>query len=179
VFDTPGAILERLNRQLHAATDPMHFATLFLAFFDPASRRLRYSSGGHNAPLLLREDGTTEMLVEGGLPLGAFDFGIYEEGETALRCGDLLLMYTDGVTETKSPDQEDEFGENRLECLLGAHRECSVPEIIATIDAELQLFRGRREAEDDITLVGLKITATGAALPPLPTSRFDAKGAST
>lgn len=179
VFDTPGAILERLNRQLHAATDPLHFATLFLAFFDPSSRRLRYSSGGHNAPFLLRHDGSTETLVEGGLPLGAFDFGTYAEGETMLRDGDLLLMYTDGVTETKSPDQEDEFGETRLESLLGEHRGSSVPEIIATIDAELQRFRGRREAEDDITVIGLKIAAVGAVQRPLAEPRFGAQGAST
>jgi sigma-B regulation protein RsbU (phosphoserine phosphatase) len=179
VFDAPGAILSRLNRQLHAATDPMHFATLFLVFFDPVTRRLRYSSGGHNAPLLLRADGPAEMLAEGGLPLGAFDFGVYEEGETFLREGDLLLLYTDGVTETKSPDLEDEFGEDRLECLLSEHRDRSVPEIIAAIDTELQRFRGRREAEDDITVVGLKIATASASAQTLLASRLGAKGAST
>ena len=95
--DSPGLILERINRQIHASTDPQHFATLFLAMFDPMTRRLVYSSGGHNPPLLVRADGTRELLSEGGLPLGAFDFGTYDEGRLTLEPGDLLFLYTDGA----------------------------------------------------------------------------------
>ncbi len=164
ICDKPGLILERINRQLHAATDPMHFATLFLAFFDPRTRRILYSSGGHNAPLVLRADGTIEALVEGGLPLGAFDFGSYEEGEITLEQGDLFFLYTDGLTETKSPDQEDEFGEERLNGFLREHSALTVNALIAELDTELQRFRGRREAEDDITLIGLRIAAAAAVV---------------
>jgi len=157
IWDSPGDILSRVNRQLHAATDSMHFATVFLAFFDPVTKRIQYSSGGHDAPMLLSRGGEIRQLEEGGLPLGAFDFGDYGEGEVTLEDGDLLLFYTDGLTETKSPDGEDEYGVERLDCFLREHQHLDVARLLPRIDQELQLFRGRREAEDDITLIALKI----------------------
>jgi sigma-B regulation protein RsbU (phosphoserine phosphatase) len=156
--DSPGLLLERMNRQIHASTDPQHFATLFLAMFDPLTRQLVYSSGGHNPPLLMRADGTRELLCEGGLPLGAFDFGTYDEGRLTLEPGDLLFMYTDGVTETKAPDGEEDFGELRLGDLLHNERGQHLADIFAAITRDLHHFRGRDEADDDITMIGLKIT---------------------
>ncbi|MEZ4386585.1 MAG: SpoIIE family protein phosphatase [Candidatus Krumholzibacteriia bacterium] len=155
--ESPADILARVNRQLHAATDSMHFATAFLAFFDPRTRRLVYSSGGHDSPVLITAEGTTSCLEEGGLPLGAFDFGTYTEGSLVLDEGDLLLLYTDGLTETKSPDGEDEYGTARLDQFLREHRHLDLAKLLPRIDQELQLFRGRREAEDDITLLALKV----------------------
>ncbi|HOX24983.1 MAG TPA: SpoIIE family protein phosphatase [Candidatus Krumholzibacteria bacterium] len=157
ICDSPGDILLRVNRQLHAATDSRHFATVFLAFFDPRTRRLRYSSAGHDAPVVIDADNRISRLAEGGLPLGAFDFGDYDEGAVELRDGDLLLLYTDGLTETKSPDGEDEYGTARLDHFLREHRHLDVGALLPRIDQELQLFRGRRDAEDDITLLALKI----------------------
>ena len=117
-------VLERINRQIHASTDPQHFATLFLAIFDPATRRLllqlrRPQRAGGRA----RATAPCELLEKGGLPLGAFDFGTYEEGEVQLEDGDLLFLYTDGLTETKGPDGDEEFGEDRLDELLLRERE--------------------------------------------------------
>jgi sigma-B regulation protein RsbU (phosphoserine phosphatase) len=157
VYDSPGEILGRVNRQLHAATDSMHFATVFLAFFDPVTRRLRYSSGGHDAPILHGADGEVRQLDEGGLPVGAFDFGDFEEGHLTLRDGDLLLLYTDGLTETHSPDGEDEYGVARLDAFLRANHHLDAADLLPRIREELQRFRGRREAEDDITLIALKV----------------------
>jgi sigma-B regulation protein RsbU (phosphoserine phosphatase) len=154
---SPGTILARVNRQLHASTDPQHFATLFLAFFNPQGRTLCYSSGGHNAPVLLRNDGRVQLLEKGGLPLGAFDFGTYEEETINLDSGDLLVMYTDGLTESKSLDDED-FGTTRLEQILQEYREAPVKDIIATLHQEARQFSGRDEAEDDITLIVMRVT---------------------
>lgn len=159
--DSPCLILERINRQIHASTDPQHFATLFLAMLDPTTRRLVYSSGGHNAPVLVRSDGTCELLEKGGLPLGAFDFGHYEEGEVFLQEGDLLFLYTDGLTETKGPDGDEDFGEARLNDLLRERFDDEVVDLIANVNTSLQAFRGRREIDDDITMIALKI-ALGA-----------------
>lgn len=156
--DSPGLILERINRQVHASTDPQHFATLFLAMYDPATRELIYSSGGHNPPLLMRADGRRELLDEGGLPLGAFDFGTYDEGRVTLDPGDLLFMYTDGLTETKAPDGDEDFGENRLGDLLLCERELQLADIFAAITRDLRQFSGRDDADDDITMIGLKLT---------------------
>ncbi|MCB1183763.1 SpoIIE family protein phosphatase [bacterium] len=163
--DSPGVVLERINQQIHASTDPEHFATLFLAVFDPVTRHLEYSSGGHNAPVLLRADGTVELLDKGGLPLGAFDFGTYEEGHVDLAPGDLLFLYTDGLTETKDPDGDDEFGEDRLSEVLRENRDDVVQDIFARIDTELRAYSGRsagQVADDDITMIGLKIVAAAA-----------------
>ena len=159
----PGLILDRINKQLHASTDPQHFATLFLAIFDPQSNRLRYCSGGHNAPVIVRCDGCIELLEEGGLPLGAFEFGDYPEGEATLQAGDLLFMYTDGVTEARDDDLDEQYGEERLNELLKRHRELPVQDIIEKVHEELKVFSGRLDADDDITVVGLKVVDTDYA----------------
>jgi serine phosphatase RsbU (regulator of sigma subunit) len=138
------------------------------AFFDPVTRRLRYCSGGHDAPVLLDADGEACKLEEGGLPIGAFDFGTYAEGNLELQSGDLLLLYTDGLTETRSPDGEDEYGVERLDVFLREHRHLDTADLLPQIDKELQLYRGRREAEDDITLIALKIA------PPVRAKRSEA-----
>ncbi|MEN8008262.1 MAG: SpoIIE family protein phosphatase [Candidatus Krumholzibacteriota bacterium] len=160
--ESPALVLERINLQIHASTDPQHFATLFLAVFDPESRELIYSSGGHNAPVLMRNDGTLELLEKGGLPLGAFDFGSYEEGSVQLEMGDLLFLYTDGLTETKDPAGEDEFGEDRLNHLLRTRRKADVDEVFRSVNRGLAEFSGREDADDDITMVGLKIVAANS-----------------
>jgi len=160
--DSPGVVLERINRQIHASTDPQHFATLFLAMFDPAERSLEYSSGGHNAPIIVRRDGTVELLEKGGLPLGAFDFGTYEEDRVFLSEGDLLFLYTDGLTETKDADDDEDFGEERLNSLLQESRHNDVSDLFATVNDQLLAFSGRdidQDADDDITMIGLKIIA--------------------
>jgi serine phosphatase RsbU (regulator of sigma subunit) len=158
--ESPALVLERINLQFHASTDPQHFATLFLAVFDPETRQLIYSSGGHNAPVLMRSEGKFELLEKGGLPLGAFDFGSYEEGTILLNDGDLLFLYTDGLTETQDPAGEDEYGEDRLNRLLHNMRKSDVSEVFRTVNRELAEFSGREDADDDITMVGLKIVAT-------------------
>jgi len=157
IHDSPSEMLERINRQIHASTDPQHFATLFLALFDPATHRLRYSSGGHNAPVLMRCDGSVLLLEEGGLPLGAFDFGTYDEGEITLEQGDLLFLYTDGLTETKGLDGDEDFGEDRLNDLLREHRTHCVDKIFELVNGQLKEFSGRSDSDDDITMIGLKI----------------------
>ena len=162
---SPGLILERVNRHLHASTDPQHFATLFLGFYDPPTRRLVYSSGGHNPPVLRRRDGSIELLEQGGLPLGAFDFGDYPEAEIALGPGDVLLLYTDGVTESRSVDDE-EFGVERVAETLHRHHHAGAGELIRRLREAQQHFSGRLDADDDVTLIALKVadaTAAGVA----------------
>jgi sigma-B regulation protein RsbU (phosphoserine phosphatase) len=100
------------------------------------------------------------LLEKGGLPLGAFDFGTYEEETLRLDAGDLLFMYTDGLTETKDPTGEEEYGEDRLNRLLVDFREAEVSQVFETVSRSLTEFSGRDDADDDITMVGLKIVAT-------------------
>jgi sigma-B regulation protein RsbU (phosphoserine phosphatase) len=164
ISDSPGEILDRVNRYLYASTDPTHFATLFLAFVDPARQQLRYSSGGHNAPILRRADGSLHQLDKGGLPLGAFDFGSYPEETIGFTPGDMLFLYTDGLTETVDADDE-EFGTERVERLLGEHHGLGAEELLDLMNAELRAFRGREQADDDVTLLVLKALHTAADNP--------------
>ncbi len=155
--ESPALVLERINRQIHASTDPAHFATLFLAIFDPEKLTLLCSSGGHNPPVVMRADGSLELLEAGGLPLGAFDFGTYKEESIELDFGDLVFFYTDGVTETKGPDGDEDFGEDRLNELLKSNREMNVEDLFAELREQLHSFSGSPDADDDITMIGLKI----------------------
>ncbi len=156
--ESPAFVLEKINLQIHASTDPAHFATLFLALFDPADNSLFCSSGGHNPPVIMRADGSIELLEAGGLPLGAFDFGTYAEEKVYLSQGDLVFFYTDGVTETKGPDGDEDYGEDRLNDLLRDHRQNDVDDIFEKIQEQLLSFSGTPDADDDITMLCVKIT---------------------
>ena len=160
--DSPAQILDRINRQIHAGTDPEHFATLFLALLDPERREMVYSSGGHNAPVLLRADGAIRRLDKGGLPLGAFDFGSYEEETVSLAPGDLLFLYTDGLTEARKADSDEDFGEDRLDSILRARRGDRAGELITGITEDLAAYSGRTDHDDDVTMIALKVGATAA-----------------
>jgi sigma-B regulation protein RsbU (phosphoserine phosphatase) len=109
----PAALCGRLNRALAGQLTPGRFITFYYGEVDSATRRLRYSNGGHNPPLLLRADGRAEWLDAGGPLLGVVPDAPYAEAEVELSPGDLVVLYTDGVTEAQAPDGG-LFGEDRL-----------------------------------------------------------------
>ncbi|HWS88179.1 MAG TPA: SpoIIE family protein phosphatase [Pyrinomonadaceae bacterium] len=146
---------ERINEQLCRSTDADRFATLFLALYDDATRTLRYTNAGHNAPLLVRAGGTVERLWTGGTVLGAFDGVPFEEGQAALGEGDLLAVYSDGITEAQRADGE-EFGEGRLLELLIAHRTETAENIRTRILESAESWAGQADRGDDQTVVILK-----------------------
>jgi sigma-B regulation protein RsbU (phosphoserine phosphatase) len=146
---------ERINEQLCRSTDADRFATLFLALYDDAARTLRYTNAGHNAPLLVRAGGTVERLWTGGTVLGAFDGVPFEEGQAALGEGDLLIVYSDGLTEAQNATGE-EFGERRLADFAAARRAETVENIRQDIFNEIDRWTAQAERGDDQTLVILK-----------------------
>ncbi len=160
--DSPAQILTRVNLYLHESTDPSHFATLFLAVYDPVERSLNYCSGGHNPPILRRSDGRIELLEKGGMPIGAFDFSTYEEEKILFDDGDMLFLYTDGLTESLSPEGE-EFGTERVEQLLDTYHELEATDLLTSMHDQLRSFLHRDQADDDVTLMVLKILQTRAA----------------
>ncbi|HEX8336583.1 MAG TPA: SpoIIE family protein phosphatase [Pyrinomonadaceae bacterium] len=147
---------ERINEQLCRSTDADRFATLFLALYDDAARSLRYTNAGHNAPLLVRADGTVERLWAGGTVLGAFDGLGFEEGQTALGEGDLLVIFSDGISEAQNATGE-EYGEQRLADLAAARRDETVENIRRDIFDEIDRWTGQADRGDDQTLVILKV----------------------
>ena len=146
---------EGINEQLCRSTDANRFATLFLALYDDGARTLRYTNAGHNAPLLVRADGTVERLWTGGTVLGAFDGVGFEEGQATLNEGDLLVVYSDGITEAQDADGE-EFGEERLIELLAVHRTETAENIRTRILESVESWAGQAERGDDQTVVVLK-----------------------
>jgi sigma-B regulation protein RsbU (phosphoserine phosphatase) len=146
---------ERINEQLCRSTDADRFATLFLAIYDDASRTLRYTNAGHNAPLLVRAGGTVERLWTGGTVLGAFDGVGFEEGQTTMSGRDLLVVYSDGITEAQAAGGE-EFGEGRLIELLVRHRTETAENIRTRIFESVESWTGQADRGDDQTLVILK-----------------------
>lgn len=146
---------ERINEQLCRSTDADRFATLFLALYDDEARTLRYTNAGHNAPLLVRADGSVERLWTGGTVLGAFDGVPFEEGQVGLNEGDLLVVYSDGITEAQNSTGE-EFGEGRLLELLTRHRTETAENIRINILEYVENWAGTADRGDDQTVVILK-----------------------
>ena len=151
-------ILSKVNRLLIESTEPSHFVTALYGVLDYNTRRFTYSCAGHYPGLLLREDGSIQDLIEGGTVLGAFPEIRYEEAFTVLRPGDMLILYTDGVTEATNAKGE-EFGVPRLIDLAVTARGRSSAKIAAAIERAVRSFSKKKVPEDDLTLVVLKVTA--------------------
>src|SRR5262249_28569912 len=131
------------------------FITLFCATLDPDGH-LTYINAGHNLPVLVRADGQTETLTTKSVLLGAFDFVEYKPRQTRLAPGDVVVMYTDGVTEAINTDNQ-MFGEERLEKLVKDCISLSAEGIKQRILNEVLVFTAGLPQGDDITLIVLKM----------------------
>ncbi len=151
----PGETFNRVSRRLYARTTPEKYATAFLAVLDVASGRVTFANAGHNPPLLVRASGELEWLGATGMPLGLMPVGEYTEETVTLEPGDLLTIYTDGITEANSPDEE-EFGKDRLAEVLRAQGKESPADAAAALVRELDAFAAGTPFGDDRTLVMIK-----------------------
>lgn len=148
--------VENLNRLVHENADAGSFVTLFLADLDVDTGQLRYVRAGHDPPILVSAGGNVERLTDGGLVLGLMPEAGYDEKSRTLQPGDLLCLYTDGVTEARN-QSDDEFAAERLERLLKENRHRRASEIGATLLEAVESFTQRSHQADDLTLVILKV----------------------
>ncbi len=148
-------VLAKVNRLLVQSLEPGRFVTAFYGVLDVDERRLTWANAGHNHPILLRASGKLEELRSSGTILGSFSDAVFKERTTELRPGDLLLIYTDGLVEARSPEAE-EFGTQRVEGQLRALADRPSEEIIAGLLHALREFVGFKDVGDDVTLVVLK-----------------------
>ena len=150
--DDLAVLMTRLNRALWASCPRNRFVSLFFCILDPATGEMAYCDGGHNPLLIIRSTGRVERLDGGGPVLGVFPSALYQEQRCRLEPGDMLVLYSDGVTEATSP-QEDEFGEERLLKILMGPFSRSAREVVEGVKRALAEWSAGTAPADDITLV--------------------------
>ncbi len=152
-----GRILSNINALLHRSIPMEQFVTFFLARVDENTLRMTYSNGGHNYPFISRPEGNRVFLERGGMILGMFDEGEWEEEEIQLVPGDRVVFYTDGINEALNA-AEDEYTEERLYDLVSAMpADLSAQEITERILEDHRGFLAGVEPQDDVTLVVLRV----------------------
>lgn len=151
-------IMGRLNRSIHQnAHGTLRFITLFLAEIDCGTRRVTYVNAGHNPPYVLRTSGALEKLSAGGLLLGVFPEADYESASVTLESGDLLLLYSDGVTDARSPaPSEEDFGDERLLEFLQTTSNMKPLEVVESLIRRIREFSGEGQLADDVTVTAIR-----------------------
>lgn len=148
-------LITNLNQQVYASTSPEKFATFFFSLYDETTSTLTYVNAGHLPPILIR-NGCATTLDTNGMVVGAFPFARYNESRLDLRGGDMLVLYTDGITEPENEYGED-FGEQRLRDLLIANADRDGAEITsAVVDAVRRWTAFPEELQDDMTILVLR-----------------------
>jgi sigma-B regulation protein RsbU (phosphoserine phosphatase) len=147
----------RVNDLMCQNTGSDRFVTFFWAEIDPAAQTMTYVNAGHNYPYLLRGNGTHLRLEQGGMILGVLPTSSpYDQEGLPLTSGDLLVLFTDGVSEAMSSEGI-EYGEERLEAVLAAHRDRPAQEIIDAVHRDILDFTRGAAQSDDITMMILKV----------------------
>ena len=154
-FNDPALLLRAMNAELISRVGEDRFITFFYLLLDPGRDLIMYANGGQNQPLLLSRTGKIAPLLATGLPLGILEETDYETFCLGLETGDLLLLYTDGITECVNGTGE-MFGEERLKAVLVQTAERDVDAIKTAICEAVDRFRGEVPMRDDMTFVLLR-----------------------
>ena len=158
----PADLVARLNVQVCRHAPRSRFITLFYGVYEPASGALTYVSAGHMPPLLLRADGSCDRLTDGGIALGMFERSTYTTGRAMLQGGDLVAVYSDGITEAENPGGRP-FDEVGLEAALRLHAFDALTAIGAGVVAAVERHTDEKRFADDLTVLLLRRTAPAGA----------------
>ncbi|MBM3783427.1 MAG: FHA domain-containing protein [Acidobacteria bacterium] len=150
-------LVSRLNHSLKANTPDNKFITGFFTAIDPATGEMEYSNAGHNPPVIVRQSGVVELLTKGGPVLGILPNIPYAGGHARLYPGDLLVAYSDGVSEAPNA-KGDEFGEDTVAEIAVACRDRSADEVLMEIARQLRVFLGELSPVDDVTMMVVRKT---------------------
>jgi sigma-B regulation protein RsbU (phosphoserine phosphatase) len=156
--DDLAALMAQVNALVYEASTTNRYATFFYAQYDPSSSKLSYVNAGHNPPFLLRANGEVETLTEGGPVVGMLPPMIvdYSQGSVGLASGDLLVGFTDGISEAMNPDEE-EWGEDAMLARLKEIRHESAEDILRLIVASADEFASGAKQHDDMTMIVVKV----------------------
>jgi sigma-B regulation protein RsbU (phosphoserine phosphatase) len=159
---SPGEVIRRANELIIADQRSRMFATVFIGYLALDSGTLRFASAGHNPAIVYRAAGhQCEYVSASGVALGLFKGAAFAEETASLTEGDILVLYTDGITEVVN-GEEDEFGEDRLEALITEIAQLPVHDISQRVLQAVADFAGEQSLFDDATLVVIKRTRAPA-----------------
>ncbi|MBN2381921.1 SpoIIE family protein phosphatase [bacterium] len=147
------------NKLIEEDSKTCMFVTVFYGIFETAAKQFRYVNAGHNPPLFFRAEsaGFESLKTAGGMALGIIPEIELTENRVALQSGDLIVMYTDGITEAFN-DKSEEFGEERLMEVIRTNHQLSAPDLVKSIIDAVVSFAAGEPQTDDITLIVLKMT---------------------
>ncbi|MCU0643981.1 MAG: SpoIIE family protein phosphatase [bacterium] len=148
--------LENVNKMVVRYTPKDKFVTLFYGVFDQSNNQFEYATAGHNYPIWLKKTGQSEALCQGGPALGLIEKASYQTKKINLASDDIILFYTDGVTETMD-DFKEQYSEKRLSDLLTRSRYLSAQKIVDEILDDLKNFNDDESLQDDRTILVLKV----------------------
>ena len=156
----PGTVLGEVNALLHEDNETQMFVTVLYAVYDPETGEFTYASGGHDAPLLVHPDGSSELLpLTGGIALGIVSDLAYGQNSVVLDHGDTLVLYTDGVTEAMNGEGE-QFGIERLRKVFSDRAPKDANEAAHKIFEAVNTFADGAAQSDDITCLTLRRSET-------------------
>nr|HQU72183.1 SpoIIE family protein phosphatase [Calditrichia bacterium] len=155
-IDPVNTIVARLNNLLAEVTTPGYYVTFFFGILDLEAYEFTYCNAGHNPTILLHEDGSHELLMEGGTVVGFLPNQSYSRNTVAIAPGDYLVLYTDGVTEIQNFNEE-EFGEERLLEVLRANMGRTPREMRFAVIEAIRKFSERQEFQDDVTMLVVQV----------------------
>lgn len=147
-----GRLVERVNEQIHASTEALRFATLFLGLLDPQTGLIEYVNAGHNPPLLVQRGGKMTSLAAVGPPVGMVPGMPYPASNCRLEPGQFLFFYSDGLTEAMNGDM-DMYGDERLAALLGGCVDGTLEDVRQLVLDDVDSFIAGKPLDDDLTLL--------------------------
>ena len=172
--DDVGGLIGDMNKLMCASTDSNKYATFFYALYDDASRAFTYVNAGHNPPMLFRPATTTGTTVSddlpaltdepfdmirlchGGMVIGMFESAAYEQETVYLQSGDILVFFTDGVSEAMNVSEE-EFGEQRISKIISSWPNATAKDLSNRVLQDLAAFVGDAPQYDDVTLIVARV----------------------
>ena len=151
----PDQLVTRLNRLVYEQAPGSRFITMFLSVLDPRTGELTYVNAGQTPPLLRRQSGDIQRLLGGGMALGMFDGATYEAERISLDAGDLLVMYSDGVTEAENASGVP-FEEPGLRSVLAGHPTAGIEDVGRFVFHAVEQYAGDTKLADDLTVLALR-----------------------
>lgn len=149
------AAIKQVSIQLHKYTAAQDFATFFGGIIDPKTHALSFVNAGHNPPLIVRKNGESEFLEASGVMIGAFDFSEWQLDETKFNPGDVLFVFTDGVSEANN-SKDIQYGEDRIKEMIIKNRADQPDEIARKLFDDIMVFVENEPRADDITMLIIK-----------------------